>query len=93
MDRVAQRKMLVLANGNKFEIDRQKHNSTSNVVSANSLIVKFIRYDASSIVSLCVTLWAVFGIFWSGNCMSVKTSEMGCFTFQIIISNQKTSFK
>ena len=49
MDRVAQRKMLVLANGNKFKIDRQQHNSTSNVVSANSLIAKFIRYDVSFI--------------------------------------------
>ena len=51
---VAQRKMLVLVNGNKFKIDRQHHNSTSNFVSANSLIAKFIRYDASSIASLCV---------------------------------------
>ena len=30
------------------------HNSTPNFVSANSLIAKFIRYDASSIASLCV---------------------------------------
>jgi hypothetical protein len=44
-----QRKMLVLVIGNKFKIDRQQHNSTSNFVSANSLIAKFIRY-----VSLCV---------------------------------------
>ena len=34
-----------------------------------------------------------FWDIWSGNCMGVKTSEMGCFTFQIIISNHKTSFK
>ena len=34
-----------------------------------------------------------FWDFWSGNCMGVKTSEMGCFTFQIIISSHKTSFK
>ena len=50
----AHRKMLVLVNGNKFKIDRQQHNSTSNFVSANSLIAKFLRYDASSIASLCV---------------------------------------
>ena len=31
--------------------------------------------------------------FWPWNCMGVKTSEMGCFTFQIIISSHKTSFK
>ena len=55
--------MLVPVNGNKFKIDRQQHNSTSNFVSANSLIAKFIRYDASSIASLCLTLWAVFEIF------------------------------
>ena len=46
--------MLVLANGNKFKIDGQQYNSTSNFVSANFLIAKFIRYDASSIASLCV---------------------------------------
>ena len=51
---LAQRKMLVLVNGNKFKKDRQQHNSTSNFVSANSLIAKFTRYDASSIASLCV---------------------------------------
>jgi hypothetical protein len=34
-----------------------------------------------------------FWDFWSGNCMGVKTSKMGCFTFQIITSNHKTSFK
>ena len=50
--RLSQRKMLVLVNGNKFKIDRQQHNSTSNFVSANSLIAKFVRYDASSIESL-----------------------------------------
>ena len=50
----SQRKMLVLVNGNKFKIDRQQHNSTSNFVSANSMIAKFTRYDASSIASLCV---------------------------------------
>ena len=37
--------MLVLVNGNKFKIDRQQYHSTSNFVSANSLIAKFIRYD------------------------------------------------
>ena len=26
------------------------------------------------------------GVFWSGNCMDVKTSKMGRFTFQIFIS-------
>ena len=46
--------MLVLVNGNKLKKDRQQHNSTSNFVSANSLIAKFIRYDASSIASLFV---------------------------------------
>ena len=46
--------MLVLVNENNFKIDRQQHNSTSNFVSANSLIDKFIRYNASSIASLCV---------------------------------------
>ena len=53
---LSQRKMLVLVNGNKFKMDRQQHNSTSNFVSANSLIAKFIRYDASSISSLCVNV-------------------------------------
>ena len=48
--------MLVLVNGNKLKKDRQQHNSTSNFVSANSLIAKFIRYDASSIASLCVKI-------------------------------------
>ena len=51
---IAQRKMLVQVNGNQFKIDRQQHNSTSNFVSANSLIAQFIRYDDSSIASLCV---------------------------------------
>ena len=51
---IAQRKMLVLVNRNKIKIDRQQHNSTSNFESANSLITKFIRYDGSSIVSLCI---------------------------------------
>ena len=60
---IPQRKMLVLANGNKFKIDRQQHNSTSNFVSANFLIAKFMRYDVSSIGSHFVTLWAVLGIF------------------------------
>ena len=46
--------MLLLVNGNKFKIDRQQHNRASNFVSANSLIAKFIRYDASSIASLCI---------------------------------------
>ena len=45
---ITQRKILVLINGNKLKIDRQQHNS------ANSLTAKFIRCDASSIVSLCV---------------------------------------
>ena len=54
--KLSQRKMLVLVNGNKFKIDRQQHNSTSNFVSANSLSGKFIRYDASSIASLCVNV-------------------------------------
>ena len=48
--------MLVQVSGNKFKIDRQQHNSTSNFVSANSLIAKFTRYDASSIASLCVNV-------------------------------------
>ena len=48
--------MLVLANGNKLKIDRQQHNSTSNLVSANFLMAKFIRYDASSIASLWVNV-------------------------------------
>ena len=51
---IPQRKMLVLVNGNKFKIDRLQHNSTSNFVSANSLIAKFIKYYASSTASLCV---------------------------------------
>ena len=34
-----------------------------------------------------------FWDFWFRNCMGLKTSEMGCFTFQIIISNHKISFK
>ena len=51
---ISQRKMLVLVNGNKFKIDRQQHNRTSNFVSANSLIAKFIKCDASSITYLCV---------------------------------------
>ena len=37
-----------------------------------------------------------YGRFWnilSGNCMDVKTSQMGCFTFQIIISTNQTVFK
>ena len=51
---LSQRNMLVLVNGNKFKIDRQQHDRTSNFVSANSLIAKFLRYDASSIASLCV---------------------------------------
>ena len=34
-----------------------------------------------------------FGDIWSGNCIGVKTSEMGCFNFPIILSNHKTSFK
>jgi hypothetical protein len=41
---------------NKFKIGRQQHNSTSNFVSDNSLIAKFIRYDTSSIASLCVNV-------------------------------------
>ena len=52
MDQVSQRKMLVLVNGNKFKIGKQQHYSPSNCVSANSLIAKFIRYDAFSITSL-----------------------------------------
>ena len=60
--------MLVLVNGNKFKIDRQQHNTTSNFVSANSLIAKFIRYDASSIASLCVNasdeIWYISKVFW-----------------------------
>ena len=52
----SQRKMLVLVNGNKFKIDRQQHNITSNFVSANALIAKFIRYDTSFIASLCVNV-------------------------------------
>ena len=52
----SQRKILVLVNGNKFKIDRQQHNSTSNFVSANALIAKFIRYDTSFIASLCVNV-------------------------------------
>ena len=54
LNRLSQRKMTVLVNGNKFEIDRQQHNSTSNFVSANSLIANFIRYDASFIASFCI---------------------------------------
>ena len=53
-NRLSQRNMLVLVLGNKFKIDRQQHNNTSTFVSADSLIAKFIRYDASSIASLCV---------------------------------------
>ena len=34
-----------------------------------------------------------FWDFWFGNCKGLKNGEMGCFTFQIIISNHKTSFK
>ena len=51
---ISQREMLVLFNGNKLKIDRQQHNSTSNFESPNSLIAKFMKYDASSIASLCV---------------------------------------
>ena len=54
--RLSQRKMLVLVNGNEFKIDRQQHNSTSNFVSANSLIAKFISYEVSSIASLCINV-------------------------------------
>ena len=55
--------MLVLVNGNKFKLDRQQHNSTSNFVSANSLIAKFIRQDASFIASLCVKCQTRSGTF------------------------------
>ena len=34
-----------------------------------------------------------FWDFWFGNCMGLKTSELGCFSFQIIISNHEISFK
>ena len=51
---ITQRKILVLVNGNKFKKDRQQHKSTSNFVSANSLIAKFLRYGASAIASLGV---------------------------------------
>jgi hypothetical protein len=37
-----------------MEIKSKYNNSTSNFVSANSLIAKFIKYDASSVASLCV---------------------------------------
>ena len=48
--------MLVLVNRNKFKIDRQQHNNTSNFESANYLIAGFMRYDASSIASLCINV-------------------------------------
>ena len=48
--------MLVLVNGNKFKIDRQQNNSTSNFVSDNSLTANFITLDASSVESLCINL-------------------------------------
>ena len=51
---LAQKKMLVLVNGNKLKIDRQQHISTSNFVSANSFIAKFTTYDAS--LHKCVRL-------------------------------------
>ena len=59
--------MLVLVNRNKFKIDRQQHKSTSNFVSANSLIAKFIRY-ASSIASLCVNASDRSGTFMTCRC-------------------------
>jgi hypothetical protein len=44
--------MLAMLNVNDFKIDRPEHNSTSNFVSANSLLPKFLRYDVSSIASI-----------------------------------------
>ena len=79
MDRIAQRKMLVLANGNKFKIynvcsaekltkrstvlllclvsfsaEEMLDNSIMALQTLYLLILWFIRYDASSIASLCV---------------------------------------
>ena len=79
--------MLVLVNKYiKNKIDRQQHKTTSNFVFANSLIAKFIRYDASSIASLfanaldwirCYFYSNIYGSILLTSCARIEAKHKG----------------